>query len=102
MGSQGKWDKEVVKEICKSLNLIHVVDPFKEETLYGNLKYWRLHGITSYRYKFENKDFLFLYEKIKKREKVCEIYVMFNNIYMENDASEFKKFIQGKWKWRNI
>jgi len=87
--------KKIVEEICKNLNLVHVVDPFKNESVYGVLKYWRLHGIGSYRYKFGEKDFLLLKEKIEK-EKRNEIYVMFNNVYMEEDASAFKKIIDGK------
>ncbi len=92
---RGKWDKKIIKEICENLNLIHVVDPFENESVYGVLKYWRLHGIGSYRYKFEDKDFLFLKEKIDK-EKIDEIYIMFNNVYMDKDASAFKKIIDEK------
>lgn len=89
---RGIWDEEVVREICKNLDIVHVVDPFRSKSVYGRLQYWRLHGIGSYKYKFENKDFRFLCERIEE-EKSDKIYIMFNNVHMEKDALEFKEFL---------
>ena len=87
---RGRWQKEVVKKICQKLNLVHVVDPFKEKSLFGEINYFRLHGKGGYSYKYKKED-------LKKLLKFCDKkinYVLFNNVYMFDDAKKFKTLVE--------
>lgn len=88
---RGKWGEEEIKELCKELDLIHGVDPFKNKPLYGKLRYFRLHGKDGYKYKYSEEDFKQL---IKLIEKGIETYIMFNNVYMFEDAKKFENFLK--------
>lgn len=89
---RGKWDDEKILKICKKLDLVHVVDPFKNKPLYGKIKYLRLHGISGYRYNYSDDELMELNRKIKEFEK-DEIYVMFNNTEMLKNAERFQNLI---------
>ena len=87
-----KWEGKDIKSLCSELGLIHCVDPFKAEAIPGEFAYFRLHGMSGYRYRYTDRDLRKL--KVRCKEKK-EIYCMFNNIYMFEDASRFKK-VAGK------
>lgn len=87
---RGVWPKEEIKNLCADLDLIHCVDPFKDEPLYGKIVYFRLHGRDSYRYKYTDEDLKNLLEKISKR---TAHYIMFNNVFMFEDAIRFSNLI---------
>ena len=91
---RGNWSDELVKEVCKDLDLVHCVDPFKNKPTFGKINYFRLHGITGYSYRYTEKDLKTLKEMINKIQKPT--YVMFNNVYMYEDALNFKKLINGE------
>ncbi|MDH5806112.1 MAG: DUF72 domain-containing protein [Candidatus Verstraetearchaeota archaeon] len=97
---RGDWNSDIIANICKELNLIHVVDPFRRlPSIESNIIYFRLHGIggkeTNYRYVYTNEDLNKLYNIIMKIN--AEIfYVMFNNIKMIEDAIKFMKIINLK------
>ncbi len=101
---RGSWNENlnVVKQLCNSLDLIHVVDIFKREPVSRtSICYIRLHGIgkgeVNYRYKYTNEDLNLLLEKVKKLlSSYEEVYVLFNNIYMADDALRFKKLVESK------
>jgi uncharacterized protein YecE (DUF72 family) len=59
---------------------------------YGKICYYRLHGISGYRYKYTNEDLKNLAEKEIKKET----FFMFNNVYMYEDAMAFKRLIEKK------
>jgi uncharacterized protein YecE (DUF72 family) len=90
---RGNWEDKLVKEICQDLDLVHCVDPFKKNSVFGKINYFRLHGITGYSYRYTEKDLKTLKEMINKIQKPT--YVMFNNVYMYEDALNFKKLIYG-------
>lgn len=102
------WTEEIIKNLCKSLNLTHVTDPFKQLPIHitGGIAYFRLHGSPPgkkmYSYKYTEKDFTDLVEKLKELENsfnnTKKIYVMFNNIYMRNDAKAFSEVLVMKKK----
>lgn len=79
------WRGESIRKICEELNLVHVVDPFVSEQLYGDICYFRLHGF-NYRHKYSDEELTKLLEMVEK-----EGYVMFNNVYMFDDALRFKR-----------
>jgi len=85
---RGNWSDEVVKKICKDLDLIHVVDPFKRKSLWGEFSYYRLHGMGGYNYKYSESEMDQLLHIVKDGD-----YVMFNNTHMWEDALRFKHLL---------
>ncbi|MDI6859343.1 MAG: DUF72 domain-containing protein [Methanocellales archaeon] len=86
------WDDVLVREVCKELGLVHCVDPFVGKPTHGDIIYLRLHGIGGYRYRYKKEDLLTL-------RRFCEadkgVYCLFNNVYMYENALEFKEMILG-------
>ncbi len=100
---RGTWynHQEVLKEILDKLDIIHVVDPLRHSPLrIPGTAYFRLHGLggreVNYRYKYTESDLKYLKSIILSLENVDEVYVMFNNVYMFDDALYFKKILQQK------
>jgi len=89
---RGNWPEDLIKELCKELNLVHCVDPFKQKPLFGKINYFRLHGKPNYnlRYKYTNEDLKELLKFCDKKEN----YVLFNNLNMFEDAQKFQKLCQ--------
>ncbi|MET1125113.1 MAG: DUF72 domain-containing protein [Archaeoglobaceae archaeon] len=83
------WSRERILKVCEELDLVHVVDPFVEEQLYGDIIYYRLHGEKGYRHKYSD-------EELERLRDMCvkEGYVMFNNVHMFDDAQRFKKLLE--------
>jgi uncharacterized protein YecE (DUF72 family) len=88
---RGKWASEEIAELCEQLGLIHCVDPFQASPAWGEMKYFRLHGKTGYRYRYTDEDLRELAEKIGG-ESPC--YVMFNNVPMFPDALRFREVLR--------
>ncbi|MEZ0289940.1 MAG: DUF72 domain-containing protein [Sulfolobales archaeon] len=99
---RGSWGDPVNKErLCRllaELNVIHVVDIFRNTPCTENqsVLYIRLHGIggreVNYRYKYTDEDLLKLKE-ILSQHTHDTAYVMFNNVYMYGDALRFKHLL---------
>lgn len=99
---RGDWREHLdeVRKICMKHDLIHISDPFRcENVSIHNVRYYRLHGIggkeVNYSYKYTVDDFRRLADLLKMdRDKdVEEIFLMFNNVSMMNDALNFKNFL---------
>jgi len=84
------WPVELVRSLCEELDLIHVVDPFKEDTC-GKIVYWRLHGKDGYRYRYSDEE---LEELLRKIQPSSVYYVMFNNTNMFEDAQRFLRIVK--------
>lgn len=84
------WPSDVVAGLCRELDLIHVVDPFKGEATWGSLRYWRLHGVASYKYRYSEEELLALRDRIRGDRPH---YVMFNNTDMFEDAKRFLELL---------
>lgn len=84
------WKDETVKNICKDLKLWHVVDPFTRKTLTPDKCYFRLHGRTGWRYKYEEDELEELAVMIPEKNS----YIFFNNIYMTEDAVKFQEIVE--------
>lgn len=80
---RGGWSDEEVGELCRELDLIHCVDPFERLPVRRELAYFRLHGKTGYRYRFSDEDLKTILELCGKHP---EVYCLFNNISMFDDA----------------
>ena len=66
--------------------MIHGVDPFKTDPSFGGVRYFRLHGVTGYRYRFREEDFEFLRKKFRGK---C--YCLSNNVSRWMDALAFQE-----------
>ncbi|RLF22309.1 MAG: DUF72 domain-containing protein [Thermoprotei archaeon] len=95
------WNLSTVRSLCEDLDLVHVVDPFRQQsaTLDQEIIYYRLHGLgkRAYVYDYSMEELKELYEKwVKPFEEEKEVYVLFNNTNMANDALDFKGIISSK------
>jgi uncharacterized protein YecE (DUF72 family) len=96
---RGPWAEDVVKKLCEDLKLIHIVDPFRHKpAVASDIVYFRLHGIgpgeVNYKYKYTDADLQKLLGIVRGYEKTArEVYVMFNNISMGEDAARFANLI---------
>jgi len=85
-----EWRPELVRDLCAQNALIHCVDPFKNDSVFGDGLYWRLHGRAGYRYRYTDEDLAALDAKLSIRAGLPgPNYVMFNNIYSLQDATRF-------------
>jgi uncharacterized protein YecE (DUF72 family) len=95
---RGKWTQRTIASVCAELGLIHGVDPFTEDsvTAGSGFAYFRLHGAPPgkqmYRYTYTDDDLKVLYENCVEMEQV---YVLFNNETMYEDALRFMRLIEG-------
>ncbi|RLI78340.1 DUF72 domain-containing protein [Archaeoglobales archaeon] len=86
------WSDEAIKKVCEELNLVHCVDPFVAKPLYGDVRYFRLHGSHKkmYKHKYSRDELIWLRDYCREFNNA---YVMFNNVYMRDDAVTFKKLL---------
>lgn len=89
---RGDWNADVVKAICKDLNLWHAVDPFAGRTITPTKCYFRLHGRKGWRYQYEQSE---LEELAMMLPEGKRSYVFFNNIHMTEDALKFMEIVKG-------
>ncbi len=96
---RGTWHEhpEIVRELCKKLDLIHIVDILRRDPTYvTDICYIRLHGLggkeVNYRYKYTDEDLTKLAQKVKSYfDQGCKVYVLFNNVFMRDDAIRFRE-----------
>lgn len=86
---RGKWSEALIYELCEELSLTHVVNPFKDAPVTGRLYYYRIHGRGG-KQVYSDEDLRELVEAIVPG---VETYVLFNNVYMIQDAERFKKLL---------
>jgi uncharacterized protein YecE (DUF72 family) len=93
------WSEEGFSKLCKKFDLIEVTDPFvKLPTYLKDLAYFRLHGSyekgrINYNYKYSKAEL----EKLKNiisNLKVKEAFVLFNNVFMKDSATEFIQLLR--------
>ena len=90
---RGNWPEELIRDLCRDLNLWHVVDPFSERTVTPRKCYFRLHGRGGWRYSYEDAE---LEELCSMLPEDVESYVFFNNIHMKMDALRFKEIVRAE------
>jgi uncharacterized protein YecE (DUF72 family) len=83
----GEWKDRDVRALCRELDLVHCVDPFKVRPAPGRVRYYRLHGLPGHDlgYRYTDRDLLELLGMIDRRTA----YVLFNNGSMRDDALRF-------------
>jgi len=98
---RGTWrnHREAIAKVVE-LGIVHVTDLLKEDPVLGSNKvlYTRLHGLgpgeVNYRYRYTDEDLKKLCAKIKNYLGTVDVaYVLFNNIYMFNDAQRFREIV---------
>src|ERR1044072_307826 len=87
---RGDWDAGVLRSICVSLELCHVVDPFIGKTVTPDQYYFRLHGRGGWRYEYDLGELKELATSLVKAERG---YVFFNNSKMTGDALKFCRLL---------
>jgi len=88
---RGNWDGEEIRKICDEAGLVHCVDPLLEAPISGGIRYFRLHGLRGYRYRYTNEDLL----ELKARWCTGKTtYFMFNNTSMMEDAHRFEEVLR--------
>jgi len=87
---RGEWSDSQVRALCQQLDLIHCVDPLERAPLHGRMKYFRLHGGRGYRHVYSDEELAQL-----RRIAEGEVYVLFNNLSMYDDALRFIKLVEG-------
>ncbi len=89
------WAQEEVRKLAEKVNVVHVVDPFASSPVTEGVYYFRLHGSPPgprmYRYRYTEKDLLWLMEKVL--ELGGNVYVVFNNVWMYEDAKRFREML---------
>jgi len=86
---RGEWPAETVAALCRDLDLVHVVDPFRRTSVTRGLAYWRLHGVSGYRYRYTETDLARLFDMCRGYDQV---YCLFNNVSMWDDALRLTEF----------
>lgn len=92
---RGDWPEDLVRDLCTRLDLIHCVDPFASKPvgcLLGGVRYFRLHGRGGYRYQYNDLELHELRARVMT-DGSHEVYVMFNNVWMKDDAARFLALI---------
>ncbi len=84
-----EWNKKIVRPLFRDLNLIHAVDPLRQNYFSDTIHYYRLHGFGKRMYDYQYSD-----QELKELlKKVNEGYVFFNNYSMYEDALRFKSLL---------
>lgn len=83
---RGEWPTNLLTELCAELDLVHVVDPMRGETVTPERTYYRLHGTTGWRHVHTDDELRRLRDLVEGRPSP---YVMFNNIPRAGDADRF-------------
>jgi len=98
------WDEPATREklarMLQELDVPHVTDPFRATPAYtGDVAYFRLHGLGErmYYYQYADEELRRLHEFVKPLEaKGKEVYVLFNNLSMFDDALRFIRYLETK------
>ena len=94
-----EWGPELVRDVCRRLELTHVVDPFKARPSHiHDVVYFRLHGLgrRPYAYKFRDEELLKLRELCREYETDWDVYVLWNNYEMYDDCRRFSMLVRGE------
>lgn len=85
---RGDWPEDVVRDLCERLGLIHCVDPLANRPVTSGVSYFRLHGRGGYRYRYSDEELRELHGRVAPGAG-HDTYVMFNNVWMKDDAARF-------------
>lgn len=91
------WTKAIVGPLLRELRLEQCVDPFRQDWAISRaLSYYRLHGLgrpSMYNYRFSDAELKGLKRRVVADARKRDVYVLFNNIWMYDDALRFSALI---------
>ena len=91
------WDRAKLLDLCREFDLIHCVDPFGDTPVTGSPFYLRLHGSPPgkrmYAYRYTAEDLAWLRDRILGLRRKGDIYCLFNNLSMWDDALAFRDLL---------
>ena len=87
---RGDWPTDLLVELCRELDLVHVVDPMQTETVTPEQTYYRLHGTTGARHAHTDDELRRLADLVADRPSP---YVLFNNLPRVGDAHRFRALL---------
>ena len=90
---RGEWPPGLVRALCTELDLVHVVDPFVNETVTPEHVYFRLHGVTGARHVYTDEELARLRDIVTGLPASAPRYVMFNNIPRVGDVRRFRELL---------
>ncbi len=88
---RGAWPSDVVRDLCRELDLVHAVDPFVNDTVTPRRTYFRLHGVTGARHVYTDDELQRLLAMLP--EQARDPYVLFNNMPRVIDAERFRTLL---------
>src|SRR5687768_9904911 len=89
---RGDWPEPLLVDLCRELDLVHVVDPMQTETVTPERTYYRLHGTSGARHVHTDDELRRLHDLVVDRQ---EPYVLFNNLPRVGDADRFLALLRG-------
>jgi uncharacterized protein YecE (DUF72 family) len=87
---RGDWPPDVVRGVCRELRLVHVVDPFVNDSVTPEQMYLRLHGTTGARHVYTDEELNRLAASLPSGS-AAPAYVLFNNLPRVGDARRFRE-----------
>lgn len=87
---RGDWPDALLAELCRELDLVHVVDPMQRETVTPERTYYRLHGTTGMRHVHTDEELRGLRDRVSDRPRA---QVLFNNLARARDAERFQRLL---------
>lgn len=89
---RGAWPAELVRDLCRELGLVHVVDPLADTTVTPEQTYLRLHGVTGARHVHTDAELAAVAGALPAAGTA---YVLFNNLPRVDDARRFRALLPG-------
>lgn len=91
---RGDWEGSLVRNLCRELGLVHVVDPFRSARVWPeDFAYLRLHGVTGARHAHTDAQ---LRQVMDALPPGGTSYVLFNNLPRFGDAKRFLAMLPGR------
>jgi uncharacterized protein YecE (DUF72 family) len=87
---RGDWPNHLLVDLCRDLDLVHVVDPMRTETVTPEQTYYRLHGTTGARHVHTDDELRRLADLVVDRPQP---YVLFNNLPRVGDSERFRQLL---------
>src|SRR3954470_3307765 len=87
---RGPWPPELVLELCRELDLVHVVDPLVATTVTPEHTYFRLHGVTGARHVHTDEELAAIAAALPATGTA---HVLFNNLPRIGDARRFMALV---------
>lgn len=98
---RGTWNENLgsLRSLLAKLDITHVVDPLRRKPIHlAGFAYFRLHGLgpgeTSYHYRYTDEDLDRLSKIVVQCPECMPTYVLFNNVFMFDDAKRFKTLLK--------